>query len=202
MTSTESTPTARRQRGRRRDPDYDQAILRATVELLGEHEYRSLTVDAIADRAGVAKTTLYRRWPRKADLVLDAVEDHLGPREVEETGDALEDLRRLLGVLYRELADSSAGRSWPLIAARLLAEQETAQQYRARLIEPRREQAARLLRQAVDDDQIPAGLDLELVAIAVAAPATFVPLAYGHMAPTTMGRELLDLLVTRHEGIQ
>lgn len=192
MASAEPRPPGR---GRPRDPEHDRAILRATLELLSTTDYRSLTVDAIAARAGVAKTTLYRRWPRKADLVLDAVDEHFGERDIEETGDPLEDLRRLLDALYRELADPSAGRSWPFIAARLLADEETADRYRSRFIVPKHRRATELLRDAVAAGQLPPGLDLDLIATAVAAPATFQPLAYGEPARTTMGRDLLDLIV-------
>lgn len=184
------------QRGRPRDPARDRRILAATLELLATIGYRSLSVDAIAARSGVAKTTLYRRWPRKADLVLDVVEEHLGPREIPETGDPLEDLRRLLDALYRELADTAIGRAWPFIAAQLLADEETADQYRSRVITPKHRQAMDLLHRAVDAGQLPAGLDLNLIATAVAAPATFHPLAHGKPAPITTGRDLLDLIAT------
>lgn len=198
MPAEQLAPVARR--GRPRDPERDRAILAATVELLGATAYHSLTVEAIAAQAGVAKTTLYRRWPRKVDLVLDAVEQHFGARAIEETGDPLEDLRRLLDALYRELADTTTGRAWPFIAAQLLADEETAEQYRTRLIAPRHRQALDLLQRAVDAGRLPAGLDLELVATAVAAPATFQPLAYGQPAPTTTGRRLLDL-ITRQPAV-
>ena len=59
--------------GRPRDPRIDSAVLDATVELLGETDYASLSVDAIARRAGTSKPAIYRRWPSKAHLVHEAV---------------------------------------------------------------------------------------------------------------------------------
>lgn len=56
-------------RGRPRREDADAAILDAARELLGERGYRDFTVDVIAERTGIAKTTIYRRWPSKAALV-------------------------------------------------------------------------------------------------------------------------------------
>jgi AcrR family transcriptional regulator len=59
--------------GRPRDPTRDEAILDATLELLGEVGYEQVTVRAIAQRAGVGLATLYRRWPTKEELVVDAI---------------------------------------------------------------------------------------------------------------------------------
>jgi AcrR family transcriptional regulator len=64
---------AERRPGRPRSTAADQAILDATVDLLAELGFLALTVEAVAARAGVAKTTLYRRWPNKDELVMDAL---------------------------------------------------------------------------------------------------------------------------------
>lgn len=60
-------------RGRSQDQSRDAAILQATLELLAEKGYHALTMTDIAERAGVSKATLYRRWTAKADVVADAV---------------------------------------------------------------------------------------------------------------------------------
>src|ERR1700712_4178711 len=76
MTSDErgavDTTVARRP-GRRRDESKDDAILDATRELLAERGYDGMTMDAVADRAGAGKATVYRRWPSKVQLTVDAV---------------------------------------------------------------------------------------------------------------------------------
>src|SRR2546422_8003365 len=59
-------------RARKLDEEREQAILRATYELLGETGYQGLRVDAVAARAQASKATLYRHWPTKAGLVVDA----------------------------------------------------------------------------------------------------------------------------------
>jgi AcrR family transcriptional regulator len=63
----------KRGRGRPRREGADEEILHVARTLLHETGYRDLTVDAVADRAGVAKTTVYRRWPTKGDLVAAAL---------------------------------------------------------------------------------------------------------------------------------
>lgn len=67
-----STTIARRP-GRRRDGSKDDAILVATRELLAERGYDGMTMDAVAERAGAGKATVYRRWPSKVQLTVDAV---------------------------------------------------------------------------------------------------------------------------------
>ncbi len=89
--------------GRPRDPRIDSAVLRATVELLGETGYAELSVDAIARRAGTSKPAIYRRWPSKAHLVHEAVFPMSDATELPDTGslagDVHEMMRRTLAVL-------------------------------------------------------------------------------------------------------
>lgn len=66
--------TAKRGRGRPRREGADDAILRAARELLDEGGYAAFNVDVIAERTGIAKTTIYRRWPTKGALVAAAID--------------------------------------------------------------------------------------------------------------------------------
>ncbi|PRC48317.1 TetR family transcriptional regulator, partial [Mycobacterium sp. ITM-2017-0098] len=59
--------------GRPRNRGIDEAVLRATVELIGQSSYAELSLDAIAARAGTSKPAIYRRWRGKAHLVHEAV---------------------------------------------------------------------------------------------------------------------------------
>src|SRR3954452_15398565 len=72
MTQLE-TDGAPRKLGRRRDHTRDAEILDAALDVLAETGYDGMTVDMVAARAKAGKATLYRRWPSKPDLVLDAV---------------------------------------------------------------------------------------------------------------------------------
>src|SRR5688572_6701128 len=67
---TSSTSGTGSRRGRPRSAEADESILRAAAELLGEHGYGALTIEAVAQRSGVAKTTIYRRWSDRPELVL------------------------------------------------------------------------------------------------------------------------------------
>src|ERR1700750_2007292 len=81
-------------RGRPRDPQRREAILRAAISLVAEVGYDRMTVEAIASRAGVSKPTIYRRWPGgKAEIVADAMRlKHAEGEEPVDTGSLRGDL--------------------------------------------------------------------------------------------------------------
>ncbi len=80
--------------GRRRDHSRDAVILEAALDVLAETGYDGMTIDMVAVRAGVARATVYRRWPTKIDLVLQAVR-RLAPEPVD--ADRLPDTGSLRG---------------------------------------------------------------------------------------------------------
>ena len=86
------------------------AVLEATVSALIEHGYDELTMERIADLAGVNKTTLYRRWGSRTGLVVDAVESYAAAQaDVPDTGDIDEDLRRWARSIYTMLTGTVSG---------------------------------------------------------------------------------------------
>jgi AcrR family transcriptional regulator len=88
-----STPV----RGRPRDPALDERILEQLLDLLGTHGYARLTLDELADRSGVAKTTILRRWPSKAAVAAAAVERlALQSVDVPDSGNLRDDIHGLL----------------------------------------------------------------------------------------------------------
>ncbi|MFJ2214581.1 TetR/AcrR family transcriptional regulator [Streptomyces sp. NPDC101062] len=79
-------------RGRPRSAEADAAILEATRAALGELGWTKLTMGDVAARAGVAKTTLYRRWPSKSELVVDAVAAPFDSMELADLGSLAADV--------------------------------------------------------------------------------------------------------------
>jgi AcrR family transcriptional regulator len=82
--------------GRPRDPRIDDAVLRATVQLIGKTGYADLSVDAIARRAGTSKPAIYRRWPSKAHLVHEAVFPIGDATALPDTGSLAGDVREMM----------------------------------------------------------------------------------------------------------
>ena len=89
-----------RRGGRPRDPSRDEVIRAALVRLLGEVGYGGLTMDALAQAAGVGKATIYRRWRTKQDLIVDSICD-LGSvlTAPPDTGSLREDIRQFMHLL-------------------------------------------------------------------------------------------------------
>ena len=103
----ETNPAARG-RGRPRSEEARADILQATRELLLEEGYTKLAITHVAQRAGVGKTTVYRWWPTKGELVLEAAEDCIAIGEVPDSGRTSEDLRIASEQLIRTFSDPLA----------------------------------------------------------------------------------------------
>ncbi|MCA9692536.1 MAG: TetR/AcrR family transcriptional regulator [Myxococcales bacterium] len=106
-----SRSAARRERGRPRSAAADASIAAATLELLVERGYAALTIEAVAERAGVTRPTVYRRHETRAALVTAAVAAAFAQANpaVPDTGAAREDVRLLLRNTIRMLRDTSIG---------------------------------------------------------------------------------------------
>jgi len=148
--------------GRPRDPQVDGAILSATLELLAEEGYAQLTIERIAVRAGVGKASLYRRWPDKLSVVLDAVsrspERPSAPDTGSLRGDVLVYLRTL--VRYRTLHSEAI----TAISSEALCNPRFGAAFRAGMAEPSIAGLRILVQRAVDRGEIPLGTDVALLA--------------------------------------
>jgi AcrR family transcriptional regulator len=106
--------------GRPRTPGADEAILGATLELVAERGFDGLSVEAVAERAGVGKTTVYRRWPSKAELVRAAVDDLMASLPWSSPADLGDTRAELLAVVHdyiKVMSASSMGRVMPALVA-------------------------------------------------------------------------------------
>ena len=93
--SNSPVPEVRRKRGRPRDPEADGRILTAAASLILLRGFDSMTVDEVATQAGVGKATVYRRWARKEDLAVAAMEQlYRSEMPTPDTGSIREDLRQ------------------------------------------------------------------------------------------------------------
>lgn len=146
-------------RGRPRDPAVEKAILAATFAQLVEVGYGGLSVESVAAAAGVGKTTIYRRWPAKRDLVVAA----LGTETVFTPPRLDVDARTALGLFVRQaratLIDSGAVR----ILGSLLVEEQREPgllgEFRERILGPRRGMVEEMLRVGIERGDIRPDID-------------------------------------------
>jgi AcrR family transcriptional regulator len=150
-------------RGRPRSEQARLAILDTTCELLLEHGLAGASMDAVAERAGVSKATIYRWWPSKETLALEAVYrawSDVGPQP--DTGSLRGDLRAILLPWVRRLRERPYGR----VIAAFLTEAHTdpafEEKYRVRFVEPRREQGRAAFARAAARGEIPKDINVEV----------------------------------------
>jgi AcrR family transcriptional regulator len=168
-------------RGRPRSEAARRATLDAAAELLLAHGLSAVSMDTVADRAGVSKATIYRWWPTKEALALDALYTEWAAAQPHprDTGT----LRGDLLALMRPWARLSRRRPYGRVVAALLAEVQTdpafAVEYRRRVLEPRRAQARDVFQRAVQRGEIPADTNLE-VALDLLYGPLYHRLLHGH----------------------
>ncbi|WP_101952563.1 TetR/AcrR family transcriptional regulator [Mycobacterium sp. 3519A] len=109
--------------GRPRDARIDGAVLRATVDLLGETGYAALSVDAIARRAHTSKPAIYRRWPSKAHLVHEAVFPIDSGTDLPDTGSLVGDVREMVRRTAAVLTTPAARAALPGLVGEMAAEE-------------------------------------------------------------------------------
>ncbi|NQX17625.1 TetR/AcrR family transcriptional regulator [Rathayibacter sp. VKM Ac-2857] len=154
--------------GRRRDPNRDGEILTAALDVLAETGYDGMTIDMVAARAKAGKATLYRRWESKAELVLEAVACLKG---ADLDQDALPDTGTLRGdlvALIRPRAIEDAERKLRImsgVVAMISKAPELADAVRQAIVEPRARANRTLLRRAIDRGEIPADVDVDMLAV-------------------------------------
>jgi AcrR family transcriptional regulator len=151
-------------RGRPRSEQARLAILDATTELLLERGLAGASMDAVAERAGVSKATIYRWWPTKETLALEALYRSWAgaePRQPD-TGSLRGDLMAMLLPWARRLRTRPYGR----VIAALVTEAQTdpafGAQYRARFVEPRRQQGRAALARAAARGEISTDTNVEV----------------------------------------
>jgi len=180
-------------RGRPRSEAAHRAILAAAADLLLDRGLHGVSMDAVAERAGVSKATIYRWWPTKETLAMDMLYNEwakVTPQQ-HESGS----LRLDLVALLRAWSRLTSSRPYGRVVAALLVEGQSdpafAAEYQRRLVEPRRDQARVVFGHAIARGEIAADTKVE-VAIDLLYGPLYHRLLHGH-AP--LDDEFVDDLV-------
>jgi AcrR family transcriptional regulator len=188
-----------RPRGRPRSEKARTAILAAAMELLLEEGLHAMSMDDVARRAGVSKATIYRWWPSKERLALDALATEWAvsstPGSGRDTGNLRADLLARFRPWVRQLNRKPYARVVAGLVAAAQTDPEFAELYREHFVHPRREATRDVLARARDRGEIVAGADLELTLDLLYGPI-YHRLLHGH-APLTelFAQEVVERVV-------
>ncbi|MFF3546912.1 TetR/AcrR family transcriptional regulator [Streptomyces platensis] len=163
-----STPDSSRRSERSR-----RAIFDASLALVGEVGYDKLTIEGIASRAGVGKQTIYRWWPSKAAVLLDAftaVVDDYDEKGLPDTGDLAADLKLVLRATADEFNDPAFQAPYRALAAAGANDEELSRTFVARLSEPGTRLYVDRLRAAQEVGEVAADVDVRIAAEMLLSP--------------------------------
>lgn len=153
----------KRRPGRPRSETSRQAILRSTIKLLRLHGFADLSIEAIAADAKVGKATVYRWWPNKGALVVDAFASSTADElHFPDSGSVYKDMSLQMGQWLGVLR-SSRGCIVRAIIAAGQSDPDLLEEFRKRLLRPRRQEAYQTLRRGIERGELPKHLDLDLV---------------------------------------
>jgi len=164
MTTTSEPEQGIRKPGRPRSAQAHKAILDATLELLAEEGFQGLSIEEVAARAGVGKTTIYRRWASKDELVIDAIREVQIDLSMVDTGNFRNDLMTLFKNAYQGMM------THPLLgqlALKFIGEYQTNPEifkvYLTQVLIPRFQQFGQMVEQAQAREEIRRDIDWTLV---------------------------------------
>jgi AcrR family transcriptional regulator len=160
----------RRAPGRPRSSAADEAILEAAVDVFAEVGLEALTMEGVAARAGVAKNTLYRRYPNKIDLVVSAVRCYTNVgAPPPDTGTTRGDVRALVDDLVTIVTATPMGRMLPILVAARTRVPELDLAY-SEIVADKRARSAAVVRRGIERGDFRPDVDLDVVVDAFVSP--------------------------------
>jgi AcrR family transcriptional regulator len=191
MNGTNRKPDRRAERSK-------QAILDATRELLAEEgDVGALTVEAVAARSGVAKTTIYRRWRDKWELALDAVMIDMLPRFANPAGvgDTRKELVTFVDSVTKLWASPPYGPAMQGLISEIATQPELARVYREQVVEPRREQLRPVIERGIARGDLRPDTDVRLVHELLVGPILYRLLLSGPPLDRKLTTSLADAVL-------
>jgi AcrR family transcriptional regulator len=188
-----STPT--RRPGRPVEERPRQAAIDATLELIAEHGIGGLTTNAVAERAGISKATMYRRWRSKHELVADAVAALVSEITVPDTGSTRADLRALMEGAVRVYTSSVEASVMPSLVDAMSRDTELARAVRAGFLAQRRAALSLVLERGVERGDLRTGLDVELALDVLGGPLFYRLLVTGGPIDDRLADGVVELIL-------
>jgi AcrR family transcriptional regulator len=182
-------------RGRPRDPAVDEAILGAARQLLLSGGLGALTMEGVAQAAGVAKTTVYRRWPTREDLAAAAVDAVRPSFELPDLGDLRTELATIGPMVDEMAANPAAGHLMAMMLHAVAERGPLGDHYWTHYIDHRRVELAAAIQRAIDRGDLAPDADLEVLADIIAGTAVYLSLKPGDEAFSARWERALPTLL-------
>ena len=183
-----TTQEPRRGRGRPRTPGAEKRIIDAALEEYGEHGWSGFTMDGVARRAGVGKSTVYLRWQDKDTLLTDAVGTASNELGAVDTGSLRGDLCELAGNIFRYFREP-AGWATLRITIDTAGASEALGAFSTAVIDVQVEHVDQIVHRAIERGEAPAGTD----------PNALAQCLYGAVTMQTLGVRLGNITLTDEE---
>jgi AcrR family transcriptional regulator len=161
MTATSEIPDKVRRVGRPRSEQADRAIIDAALAEFAETGAAGLCIEKVAARAGVGKATIYRRWPGKEDLLLDALGALRTPLPEPRGESVRDDLTALVEAIRQESVDPRRVRQSALLMGEGTSYPRLIERYVEAVVEPRRDVFRAVLRRGMATGELREGANIE-----------------------------------------
>jgi AcrR family transcriptional regulator len=182
--------------GRPREERADRAILAAALELMGEQGVRDLRMDDVADRAGVGKATIYRRYRSKDELVTAAVAALVSEIAIPDTGSTRGDLLALMGSAVEAYSGSVEAAAMPSLVEAMSRDAGLARTVREGFLAGRRAALRAVLERGVERGDLQAELDFELALDVLAGPLFYRLLITGGPIDRQLADGVVELILS------
>jgi len=194
--ATPTEPETPRRPGRPRDATRDEAILTAALDLLQQRGYRDLTIESVAEQAGVGRPTIYRRWPSKPALVVAALarSTRLAVPPVD-TGSLRRDLIALQRHRLELMSTSASRRVTAGLIGDLAADPELAESYVREYLAPRRAVVWEVLQRGVDRGELDPDIDLAFAYDLLAGPLFMRAIVWGQPLEKNIAEKTADVIL-------
>jgi AcrR family transcriptional regulator len=187
--------TSPRRPGRPVEARPREAAIQATLDLVAKHGISGLTTNAVAERAGISKATMYRRWRSKRELLVDAVAALVSDIGVPDTGTTHADLLELMRNAVRVYSGSLEAGVMPSLVDAMSRDAELAAAVRTTFLTRRRAVLRTVLERGVRRGDLRADLDVELALDVLGGPLFYRLLVTGGPIDEQLAEGVADLIV-------
>ena len=186
----------------RRRAHTDARLSEAVREQLGAHGYQALTIEGVSRQSGVAKTTIYRRWQSKAEMVFDLVIHRRDEEGLADSGSLSGDIETLAGRVVELIAVEPGRSALPGLLADMAGDPDLTSRLQQSVVSAVRADIVAMIDRAVSRGEVEGSIDVDdLYAALLGVPYVHVHLL-GHVRPDSLRRELSEVLLTLLGAVQ